>query len=106
MSSKNKNLQKAIIEKVSNKNEVEYIIFYGSYCPYSIEAIKILQDHNLRFKGYDLDNIEGGKDFVLKVLRKLNCKNKDKLLAHNTKPIIFNKNIFVGGCSELKQYLK
>ena len=87
-----------------NKNKNIYLIFYNKWCFYCMDAFKYLKDKKKSYKGYDIDNIKGGIDYVLKCSK----KNKEKTgfnPAHKTKPIIFYKGKFIGGFFELKKLL-
>lgn len=93
----------AIIEKILQNND-KYIIFYVDSCPYCRGALDLLRSHNVRYKGYNIDNINGGMEYVLNSLNEYrDLINFDP--SHRTKPIIFNNGKFLGGMSELKQYL-
>lgn len=90
-----------------NKNR-EYTIFYTKDCPYSMNALELLRNSNVEYKGYDIYSITGGKDFLLECLRELNLDKDsiERLNRHTTRPIIFYKKRFIGGFTELKNFIK
>jgi len=94
-------------DKFSRKvleNNDKFIIFYSDWCRFSMDAIELLKKSGKPFKGYKIDNIRGGIDRVLASFN----NNKEKLefdTTHKTRPIIFYKGRFIGGFSELKNYL-
>jgi glutaredoxin len=81
-------------------NQDIYIIFYSPWCQYSKSAIQLLEDENKSFKGYDIDNFNGGLDTLLYYLN-LNKELTNFNPSHKTRPIIFYKGKFIGGFSEL-----
>lgn len=92
-------------EKVFSEDEnVEYRILYSTSCPFSINAINMLKSQNVRFKGYDIDNMRHNLKDILVSLRNVDFENKTSLDSHNTKPIIFHKQTFLGGFDELKEH--
>ena len=84
-------------------NSDKYIIFYSDWCGYSINAIKLLQNNNLKFKGYKIDKIDGDINFLIQKLLEEPQLNFDK--NHKTRPIIFYKGKFLGGYSELQNFV-
>lgn len=82
-----------------------FVIFYSPSCDPCKNAIKLLQNKKVSFKGYNIDNIKGGKDKLLYCLK--SQKNITKFdETHETKPIIFYKGKFIGGFSDLILFLK
>lgn len=86
------------------KNDDIFIIFYSSSCKFCLDAIKLLNSNGLTYKGYNIDNIDGGINELLFFL------NKQKDLTqyeknHKTIPIIFYKGLFIGGFVDLKNYI-
>ena len=87
------------------KDKNLFLIFYSMSCGFSVNAINLLKEKNVSFKGYDIDKIKGGIDKILYYF------NQHKNItgfseSHKTKPIIFYKGKFVGGYSDLKLLLK
>lgn len=90
------------IEKTIKNNSDIVIIFYTEDCPYSMNAIELLKQKNIKFKGYKINKITNSLPEFINILKKLHENNKiDFNLHHKTKPIIFNKTKFVGGYTEL-----
>jgi len=93
-----------IIEKIINVKPDTYIIFFVNTCPYCQRAISLLNDHKVRYKGYDIDTIDGGMPKLLEVLNKYkNLLNFNP--DHKTKPIIFFNKKFIGGYTDLEKKL-
>lgn len=100
-----------LIEKLSKENTV--VIFYSSYCGYSIRALELLRTSNYKYKGYDLEKNNIDKNYLLEILnndkliKKINLDKEsiERLKNHTTRPIIFLNNKFIGGCSELEKFL-
>lgn len=89
---------------LDHKNNDIFIIFYNEWCGYSQKALKLLKNEKLSFKGYIIDNIKG------KLPRVLDRLNRGKDLTnfkedHKTIPIIYRNGKFIGGYSELVEYL-
>mgnify|MGYP000695775914 CR=1 FL=1 len=87
------------------KNNQGYTIFYSKECPYCKEALNILK--NKTYKGYDFEKNNTSKDEILDALRniELDENSKKRLMSHNTKPIIFYKQRFIGGLDNLVKEL-
>ena len=86
------------------ENNDKYVIYYSKWCGYSMDAIKLLKKKNKTFKAYDIDDIKGGLEVLLKKLRNnSDITNFNK--KHHTRPIIFNKGKYIGGFIELKKSL-
>jgi len=96
------------IDKYTKKileNKDKYIIFYSDWCGYCENALKLLKKHNLSFKGYKIDKIEGGINTLLKNLKKTkHITNFDP--NHKSRPIIFKYGKYLGGCDILVNKLK
>lgn len=86
------------------KSDAVYIIFYNSWCGYCHEAFDYLKTKKKNFKGYDIDNIKGGIERILKCLN-LNKDNTGFNPEHKTRPIIFYEGRFIGGFSDLQKVL-
>lgn len=93
-----------LIEKIVNAKEGTFIIFISKYCVYSKKALEILENKKLSHNIYDIDNIDGGLEKILKILNK-NNKLIDFKSEHRTKPIIFLNGKFLGGMTELDHYV-
>jgi len=82
-----------------------FTIFYTPECPYCKRALALLDKSGKAYKGYDMKNIDGGQDFVLECLAQ-NPKLTGFDKNHRTRPIVFYDGQFVGGASELDQFLQ
>lgn len=101
---KSKKLSK-IIKKIID-NYGKFIIFYSPWCPYSINAIKLIDSKTSKYKAYEIDEEKGlGLAYILK-----NCISNAELLQfdcnHKTRPLIFYKKKFIGGYTELVEFLE
>ena len=86
-------------------NDDKFIVFYSDWCGYSMTAINLLKEKNLKFKKYKIDKING------KLQKLLECFIKTKTItkfdcSHNTRPIIFHKGIYIGGHTNLVSYIQ
>ena len=69
---------------------------YGTKtCGYCQKTHNLFSKLNIPFVFYDINDI-GGKNFVIHNL---------KLKNHNTIPIIYNNNEFLGGYTQLEEFL-
>jgi glutaredoxin len=77
-------------------------VMYGRFsCPYCMSAVELLKNNGLNDKLIFVD-ITNAKYFSKnEVLQKL----KNIVGNHNTVPIVFNNNQFIGGHSDLQLYL-
>lgn len=94
-----------ILDKILLADKNCYVIFYDPLCYYSRQALELLNNNNLNYKGYNINNINGSMEKILKLF----ISNKSILkfnVNHNTKPIIFINGKFVGGFSELSDFIK
>lgn len=74
-------------------------IYYYSWCGFSLQAIEYCKYHKLKFIKHNMAKY-GGKKEVLKLLKRYNFISKSN--THNTAPIIFIGDKFIGGFNELK----
>ena len=91
----------SIIKKIVNVESDTYIIFFVEGCPYCDKARELLKENRVRYKGYDINTIDGGMPELLRVL----VAYKDLINfdpKHITKPIIFYNKKFIGGKTELE----
>lgn len=86
------------------KNVNIFTIFYSNWCIWSIKAIKLLKQHNVKFKGYKIDKIDGGVKFLSIKFLENSSLNYDP--NHLTRPIIFKDCKFLGGYSDLEKYFQ
>lgn len=94
-----------IIKKIINAEPDTYIIFFVKTCPYCANALDLLRKNNVRYKGYDIETINGNMPKLLKVLND-NAKLISFDTSHTTKPIIFYNKKYLGGYDKLAQILK
>ena len=84
-------------KRKSNKNIIK--VLGRLSCPYTREALTVLNDKKMPYKFYDLE-----KSHNKKLLNKL--KNKGKVpQSWNTVPIIIKQNKFIGGMDDLDSML-
>lgn len=97
-------LERDISELLKNTKSGEFIIFYVDNCPFCLSAIKLLKDNKLLFKGYNIANY--GFKKLLNIFKTF-CADKNVSFNcnHTTKPIIFVNGKFLGGYTELKNYI-
>ena len=95
-------MTKNIFIKTVKKNNDKYIIFYSDRCPYSNDAIDLLKQKNIVFKGYNINNIEKINGSIKKIISYfIGNKSIDFNDNHKTIPIIFKYGKFLGGYTEL-----
>lgn len=85
-----------------------YIIFFTYECPYCQKALAILKESDVPYKGYNLNDIDGGQQSFLKQLnyqKMLDDYNKSHNVVHQTRPFIFYNQQFIGGLSDLQLLL-
>lgn len=85
------------------ENSDKYVIFYSDWCGYSIKAIELLKQLEIPFKGYIIEDIGGMNKLLSSLIQKHKKINFDP--NHKTRPIIFNKGVFLGGYSELQSLI-
>jgi len=90
---------------IQYKNDDIYIIFYTPSCSYCQRTLALLDKYNLKYKGYNIDNIRGNIRRVIDSLIKYKSITNFQE-THKTKPIIFYKGEFVGGFTELQSKLE
>lgn len=95
---------KTILDKITNNNHDTYIIFFKESCPYCNRALHTLRESNVKYKGYDINKINGNTHRLLELFN----KHKDLIQfdsSHETIPIIFFNGIFIGGYDQLLKHL-
>jgi glutaredoxin len=75
----------------------KWTVYMKMYCPFAINAYKLLQIHKQPFKVYDIDAI--GADKVITTL------GNRIPPSHTTSPIIFHNTQFIGGYTDLEAVL-
>ena len=95
------NLDQVILKKITQPTDC-YIIFYSNWCKYSLNALSLLRSRNACYKGYEIESIPGGMDYLLKLFNSTSELNFNPM--HKTRPMIFYNGKFIGGYSELLNY--
>ncbi len=90
---------------IEYKNQDIFIVFFSRDCIYSLKILDFLDNHNIKYKGYDIDNIKGGFKRVLRDLKR-SSKITGFKETHKTKPIIFYKGKFIGGHDDTIKYIE
>jgi glutaredoxin len=91
------------IDKFMNKINTKKLTIFGlSYCGYTDKAKNYARDHKIPFKFYEIDNEYKN---IFNLLLTTNKINPDININtnHQTFPIIFHRNKFIGGYDELIQ---
>lgn len=86
-----------------------YVIFFTYECPYCQRAMSLLKENNVTWKGYNINDISGGQDELLRSLnykRLLDEYNRTHNTVHRTRPFVFYNEKFVGGLSDLQLLLQ
>jgi glutaredoxin len=94
-----------IIEKIIDAEPDTFIIFFVDECPYCQKALWLLRKNEVKYKGYNIHDIEGGMPALLKVLN----DNADLIgfrESHRTKPIVFLNKTLIGGSDNLAKYFE
>lgn len=93
-----------IIKKILNADPDTYVIFFVYECPYCTRALRMLRESGLKYKGYNINDINGSMPKLLKVLND-NAELVGFNRNHRTKPIIFLNKKLIGGSDDLSKYL-
>jgi glutaredoxin len=104
MEANHKKIFPKILAKITEAEPDTYIIFYKETCPYCRNALQILRESGVHYKGYNINKI-GQTQLLLDLFN----QNKNKLgfdPAHRTIPLIFYNGKFIGGRDELVTQLK
>ncbi len=92
-----------LYDKINNEND-GFVMFSLSYCGYCNNAKKYLKSKNIKYKNYIIDK---HYDIFLRLLGSLS--NLDPSLGidpnHKTYPIIFFKKKFIGGYTDLINFV-
>lgn len=91
-----------IIDKIINAPKNTFIIFFTNDCYYSSKALMLLRMNRLSYKGYNINNINGGMNRLLDILNQYYHLVKFNT-SHHTKPIIFLNGKFIGGFDQLSK---
>ena len=90
---------KQILSKIV-ENKDTYLIIGISTCGYCKRTLSYVKENNLQFKYYEMDKYYKLFIPILQKLIKLNSSLKIKE-DHNTFPVIFYNNKFIGGYTDL-----
>jgi len=91
------------INKFMDKINTKKLTIFGlSYCGYTEKAKNYAREHKIPYKFYEIDN-QYKNIFSLLSTAKLINPDLDINTNHQTFPIIFFKNKFIGGYDELIQ---
>lgn len=93
-----------IIQKIIGADQGTYVLFYVPECPYCQNALGLLRAKSLPYKAYNINNINGNMNRLLKVLG-TNSVLTGYNTYHTTKPLIFVNGQFVGGYDDLVRYV-
>ncbi|XWV26643.1 putative glutaredoxin [Tupanvirus soda lake] len=93
----------SIISKIIDADTDTYVIFFVYSCPYSMRALELLRQKNVKYRGYDINNLNGGMTKLLEVLNE-NSELTNFKSSHKTKPIIFLNGKFLGGYDILRDH--
>jgi len=91
------------INKFMDKINTKKLTIFGlSYCGYTLKAKNYAREHKIPYKFYEIDNEYKN---IFNLLLNINKINPDIgiNINHQTFPIIFYKNKFIGGYDELVQ---
>ena len=90
-----------LYKKINNKDN--FIIFGLSYCGYTHNSKTYLKEKNLNYKFYSIDAYS---NIFFTILEKVNLKYPELNinLKHKTFPVIFYKNNFIGGYTDLIKF--
>lgn len=92
-----------IIQKIM-ENSDKFVIFYTPNCVYSVNALNLLREANVGYKGYDINNINGGISRLLKTFNDFSDEIQFNP-QHRTRPIVFYQGKYLGGYQELNDFL-
>lgn len=93
-----------IIDKIINADRDVFVIFFTYGCHYSEQALDLLRQSNVLYKGYDISDINGQMPKLLEILNE-NAKLIGFDSNHRTRPIIFLNGKFIGGYNELSKLI-
>lgn len=80
-----------------------YYIFYFDWCGFSKNTLSLAKHHKVSHQKMHIDKF-GGKENLIKLLKRQGLMKKGN--KHNTAPIIFKDDLFIGGYTEFKKMLE
>ena len=86
------------LNKTYKIQEPRVTIYTLSYCGYCKDAKSLLNEHNIKYNEFEIDNNPDNEQRLLDHYKKVNKKNMDRILV----PQIFVKNIYIGGLDDLQ----
>lgn len=92
------------IGKIRKYND-RYVVFYDQGCPYSENAIELLNKSKVPYRSYEISGFSTLPDLVDYFKQPEILKEVGYNSSHRTKPIVFYKGRFIGGFTELKKHL-
>lgn len=98
-----------LIKKINKYNDKDKVLLLGlSQCPFTSKSKFYLDSKNIEYKFYPIDKY---RDIFFDLLQKINDIQKNESTSfdidinHKTFPIIFIKNKFIGGYSDLIKFI-
>ena len=95
---------KKLYKKITNENK-EIVMFGLSDCIYCKKTLQLLKKNKITYKYYSIDDYFNLFFKVLVEVAKY-FPNFEINIDHKTVPVIFYKGKFIGGFTEISQYLK
>lgn len=95
---------KKLYRKITNKNK-QIVMFGLSHCGYCKKTLELLKKNKITYKYYSIDDYFNLFFKVLVEVAKY-FPNFEINIDHKTVPVIFYKGKFIGGFTEISQYLK
>lgn len=98
-----KSYSKEHINKFMDKINTKKLTIFGlSYCGYTDKAKNYARDHKIPYKFYEIDNEYKNIFNLLSTINQIN-PDLNTNTNHQTFPIIFHRNKFIGGYDDLIQ---
>lgn len=90
-------------DMISSIKTNEWTILYSPWCGYSKSALQLLKSNKISHQAIDIENIHGS---IVEIRTAL---SRDKTIEfpydYSTRPMIFHNGKWLGGFTELKEYL-
>ena len=80
-----------------------FYIFFYEWCGFSQNALQLAKSSKVHHTKMNMQKF-GGKENVIAILKKKGLMKKTS--KHNTAPIIFQNDSFIGGYTEFKKMLE